>query len=624
MVPLGALGLAMISSKSVRDLVLELNEADETEHLEAKRISSGTVGRAVYETICAMSNEPDLGGGTILLGVERELALFPQFIVVGVGDDPEQVANDIASGCASMFNTPVRIDITRERIGDKTIVRLDVPELNASQKPLYLKNLGLPRGAFRRIGASDQHCTDDDLTAFFQSKAQEAFDSHVVESATWEDLDPDAIEAYRRARREANPFAEELNWSDEDVLYALGAVTRGPDRLQVTATGLLVFGKAAALRRIVPAHRVDYIRVPGKEWVSGGADRFESLDMRGSVLGLLSRIMAAILDDLPKTFRVDDASGRREDVPVIPARVIREAIVNSVMHRNYQIAQPVQILRYANRLEIRNPGYSLKSQERFGEPGSALRNPHIAEILHETRFAETKGSGLRVMRELMGQHGLSAPTFSSDRDSDEFTAIFLFHHFLSEQDWRWLSYFNNYHLTEDQMRALIFVREVGAIDNSAYRSLTQVDTLAASKSLRKLRESDILEDRGSGSRTYYVPGRVMREVSLSDDANMHAKGAGLDLRGRMVVRADLPTYLRIRIESLRRRIEPAVMADLILDLCRWRPLSAEELASLLNKTTNYVSNKYIYSMVKSGELKHKYPEMVKHPGQKYWAEAEHG
>lgn len=345
----------MISSKNVRELIRELNEADETEHLEAKSISSGEVGRSVYETICAMSNEPDLGGGTILLGVEKELALFPQFAVVGVGGDPEQVANDVASGCASMFNTPVRIDITREQIDAQVVVRLDVPELNPSQKPVYLKNLGLPRGAFRRIGATDQHCTDDDLTAFFQSKAQEAFDSHVVESATWEDLDLDAVEAYRRARREANPLAEELNWSDVDILHALGAVTKGPAGLQVTATGLLVFGKTAALRRISPAHRVDYIRVPGKEWAGGGVDMFESIDMRGPVLGVLSRIMAAILDDLPKTFRVDDASGRREDVPVIPARVIREAVVNAVMHRNYQTAQPVQVIRYANRLRDTQP-----------------------------------------------------------------------------------------------------------------------------------------------------------------------------------------------------------------------------------------------------------------------------
>lgn len=48
----------MISSKPVMALIAELNEGDETEHLEAKSISSGILGTAVFETICAMSNEP--------------------------------------------------------------------------------------------------------------------------------------------------------------------------------------------------------------------------------------------------------------------------------------------------------------------------------------------------------------------------------------------------------------------------------------------------------------------------------------------------------------------------------------------------------------------------------------
>lgn len=610
--------ITMISSKRVAALIAELNEGDETEHLEAKSANFGEVGSSVFETICALSNEPGLEGGTILLGVEREqMNLFPQYVAVGVGDDPDKISADLATGCASKFNVPVRVDISREVIGGKTIVRIDVPELGPGQKPLYFKGQGLPRGAYRRIGTTDQRCTDDDLVAFFQSKAQDAYDSWVVEAAAQEDLDAEAIEAYRRARAEANPAAEELNWSDQEMLHALGAVVKRNDGYQVTATGLVVFGKSSALRRLTPAHRVDYIRVPGKEWVTNTDNRFESIDMRGPLVTIISRIMSNVLDDLPKTFRVDDKSGLRIDMPVIPLRVIREAVVNAVMHRNYQVAQPVQILRYSNRLEIRNPGYSLKSQERFAEPGSALRNPHVAEILHETRYAETKGSGLKVMREMMAQHGLSAPTFSSNRDSDEFTAIFLFHHFLSERDWEWLSHFKSHNLNEDQMRALIFVREVGAIDNSAYRSLTQTDTLTASKSLRRLRELDVLEDRGSGSRTYYVAGAAMRGASVSDEEIARSSGITTDNRRRSVTQADLPSNLRLALNSIGRRILPEEMEILITGLCAWRPLSAEEIAALLGKTSNYVSNKYLYPMVRDGKLKHLFPEMVKHPGQKY-------
>ena len=58
----------------------------------------------------------------------------------------------------------------------------------------------------------------------------------------------------------------------------------------------------------------------------------------------------------------------------------------------------MQIIRYSNRIEIINAGYSLKSLEAIGEPGSFSRNPHIAAIFHDTNLAETKGTGIKSMR----------------------------------------------------------------------------------------------------------------------------------------------------------------------------------------------------------------------------------
>lgn len=215
---------------------------------------------------------------------------------------------------------------------------------------------------------------------------------------------------------------------------------------------------------------------------------------------IVGRLIADKLDDIPKSFKLEEGNPQRTDQPLIPERVIREAVVNAVAHRSYHLKTPIQII-YSNRLELKNAGYSLKSAERFNQPGSALRNPHIAEILHETRFAETKGSGIRVMRQKMTEMWLAEPTFISLRDN-EFKAIFLFNHFLSEEDWRWLSLSSDLSLDNDQMRALIFIREMGAIDNSSYRNLSHVDTLAASVSLRKLKDDGLLSAKGSGSRTY--------------------------------------------------------------------------------------------------------------------------
>ena len=75
----------MIHPEATSALIRQLNETDETEDLEAKKCAN-EVGKTVYETICALSNEPGLDGGPILLGVDKEEALFPLYSTIGVSN----------------------------------------------------------------------------------------------------------------------------------------------------------------------------------------------------------------------------------------------------------------------------------------------------------------------------------------------------------------------------------------------------------------------------------------------------------------------------------------------------------------------------------------------------------
>ena len=87
------------------------------------------------------------------------------------------------------------------------------------------------------------------------------------------------------------------------------------------------------------------------------------------------------------------------------------------------------------------------------------------------------------------------PTFESDHGRNQFTARLLLHHFLGVEDIKWLTLFDSYALNEDQKKALIFVKELGAIDNNAYRQLNTVDTLKASQDLRDLKRKELLIKR---------------------------------------------------------------------------------------------------------------------------------
>ena len=315
---------------------------------------------------------------------------------------------------------------------------ITIAELDTRHKPLYFKNEGLPRGAWRRVGSTDQRCTEEDLHIFYHES--DDFDKAIAEGSDLEDLDETAIRLYRRLRESANPKAEELNYSDIDLLRALNAISKDKyGQWRLTNTGLLVFGKQLSLRREMPAVRVDYIRVTGNEWLSDPHNRFTSIDMRGPLLLMLNRAFNAIVDDLPRGFSIQSGELQADRPLSIPEAALREAIVNALIHQNFRIHQPIQIIRYSNRIEIINPGFSLKPTETLGEPGSRMRNPNIGAIFHETQLAEAKGTGIGTMRRLMKDAQLLPPTFESDTTRNTFTTRILLHHFLPEEDLAWLS-----------------------------------------------------------------------------------------------------------------------------------------------------------------------------------------
>ena len=371
--------------------------------------------------------------------------------------------------------------------------------------------------------------------------------------------------------------------------------------------------------------RVDYIRITGTQWIEDPDKRFDTVEIRDSLFTAIRRTEAAILDDLPRAFNLPEGELARQDIPRVPSQVIREAVVNAVMHRSYRVHAPVSIIRYSNRLEIRNPGHSLKPEEQLGEPGSRPRNPAIAAALHDTQLAETKGSGIKVMRDLMHRANLEPPTFHSSRADDEFTAVFLFHHFLSEENLMWLGGLAEFDLPQEDQKALVYVRETGFIDNASYRDINQVDTLAASGRLRYLRDLGFLDKQGRGSKTFYIPGPKFPKPSNLEakPSNLGSKPSNLGTEPEGLLKtteilAQLPKKTRDRLLGLGKKSPKTSVSHMILDVCRDQYLTASQLADLFGRNRDYFMTTYISPMLSAGELEPKYPQ-ENHPQQAYRA-----
>lgn len=621
--------------RSAQDLLNELNLSDESPSIEAKR--SREVGKSLLETVIAFANEPGLKGGWLLLGVNWEVndkgdtVYWPEGI-----PDPDKLQKDLASQCASALNIALRPEISVERLQDKTVIVVFIAEADTRQKPIYLKATGLPRGAYRRIGSTDQRCTDEDLWVLRgESQPQQGPDLAVLPDARLDDFDPAAIKEYRRERVRINPRAEELDYSDEELLEALGAVRRVDKQLHPTLAGIVLFGKSIALRRLMPMLRIDYIRVAGTEWVQDPEERFHSIDIRKPLLLALPVAEASIVDELPRGFHLPEGQLQSRQEPVLPRKVIREALANAVMHRSYQLNSPIQIVRYSNRIEVHNPGYALKDVSQLGVPGSKLRNPAIAAVLHDLNWAETKGTGIRTMRRLSANAGLPLPKFTSDRQNDGFKATLFLHHLLTEDDYAWLKTLAGDTLSAEEAKVLIYTRETGAVDNSACRDFSGLDTLQASSVLRRLRDRSLLEKQGSGNRTYYTlsaPGSTSEQgllplgndtepaITLGDSASSHKLGTNSHKLDTEFPQAqpEISASLLERIKTLGSKPRQQTLRNLIIDLCSVRPFSATELCDLFGrKDPRDLTRNHLKPMREAGHLILRFPESTKHPHQAY-------
>lgn len=623
-----------MNSMTFEELFSLLQQVDELERIEAKK-SREKLGSSALESIDAFSNEPGLGGGYLVLGLTaNEPGTVPRYSVTGIAN-PEKLQNEIVTICRQNFSISIRPTIEVIRHPQGILLLVYIPEAEPHEKPIYIKSLGLDKGTYRRIGPTDVLCTKDDLDLLYQSRSRRNFDESVIEEASLDDFDLQSIKAYREMRKEVKPDAQELQLNDEDLLLALGAIGKFKKELFPTVAGLILFGKEWSLRRLFPmSARIDYIIIEGREWVPDPERRYKGLEFRESIITAFPRILSAIMRDIPEAFVMSPGEVYRRDVPLIPRIVIKEALCNCIMHRDYRAGQTIQILRYVNRIEFRNAGYSLKPEDQLGLPGSMTRNGRIAKVMQDLNLAETKGTGIRTMREEMRKANLSIPLLESDRAKNSFVITLLTHHLFNQDDIKWLGKFKAYNLTDDEARTLIVIREMGALTNADYRNINAVDTLVASSHLRRLRDLGLLEQKGNGSATYYIPTKLLLVPSvevvsqtLEPTLIMGELNSSLSpimgkltptLNAIMGELASLPENLENDLEFLKKRASPAKIKLIILKICSIKYLKLADIAKLLRRRPEYLRAKFISPMTEEGcELEMLYPYQPNHPNQAY-------
>lgn len=171
--------------------------------------------------------------------------------------------------------------------------------------------------------------------------------------------------------------------------------------------------------------------IPGNELGDTGTfgERFtDNKRVEGTIEEMLTETINFLRRNM-KTSVIVDSNGKRINKPEYPLEALREAIANSLIHRDYSIQTEnayISVNMYADRIEIINPGtlYGTNKLEKLGTATTMeARNPNIVRILEEKgSVIENRHSGIPTMKREMKKYGLPEPEFYEERDS--FKVIF--------------------------------------------------------------------------------------------------------------------------------------------------------------------------------------------------------
>jgi ATP-dependent DNA helicase RecG len=189
--------------------------------------------------------------------------------------------------------------------------------------------------------------------------------------------------------------------------------------------------------------------------------------MTGTLFQQYQQSMVWLKSKLNVRYDIENEGGKaRKELWKIPETVFKEAIINSLAHRDYYDKDGrITIELFNDRVEVTNPGGLVSSiaKNEFGKKSSS-RNPLIFGLFERMRLVEQIGSGISRMRDLMKEEGLTPPEFNTD---GMFTVAFR-RPFDFES---WVNHWVN-HLSEKNIIILKSIHENQEIKKSTLQQLT--------------------------------------------------------------------------------------------------------------------------------------------------------
>ena len=364
-------------------------EGHEDEHIEFKEAKERFNFEKLVKYCCALANE---GGGKVILGVTDKK---PRTVV----------------GSKAFEN----LERTKSGLIDRLHLRIEVEPFSWESKRVLIfhvppRPIGMPlqyNGAYWMRGGEDLvPMTPDKLKRIFDESGPD-FSAEICPQATIDSLDLIAIQRLRERWHRKSKNDSLLSMTNEQLLRDSELMIDG----KINYAALILLGTHSALGRflgqseVIFEYRSSEASIPSQERLEYRQGFFTFDDEIWRTINLRNEVQH-FQDGLFIW-----------DVPTFNERVIREALLNAVSHRDYRLGGSVFIRQYPRKMEIVSPGGFPQGVN----PENILwrqnpRNRRIAEVLAKCGLVERSGQGVNAMFEESIKESKPRPDFTGTDD----------------------------------------------------------------------------------------------------------------------------------------------------------------------------------------------------------------
>lgn len=372
------------------------SETQRTDKKSLRKVTGHTADWSALAADCVCF--ANAAGGTLLIGMED-------------ADNQPLPEQRIA---------PALLDQIRKRIAEKTVNVQVAPELvTAANGGQYIalqvaRSVGVASTSdgryFVRVGDSCRPVLGDEVLSLLNDRPALPWETLTSLQVKTLDADPGkraAVLAQLRASDRVKAAVKEK--SDAEMLAHYG-LSDGP---WLTQLGVLVLGTARDRARLGTAPSVQAIKYD--EW-GQKVNKWLWDDYQLSPIELVDALWHGI-PDFHESYELPDGL-HRQKLPAYDRRVVRELLVNALVHRPYTQRGDILLHLYPDRLEVINPGrLPLGVTPQTILHASRRRNDRMAALFHDLRLMEKEGTGFDLMYDVQLSQGRSVPVPREGVDS---------------------------------------------------------------------------------------------------------------------------------------------------------------------------------------------------------------